>query len=116
MARMLNPFQFLLLAVSGWMNQRRQQVIKYLREENRVPREQLGEASRRPKMLPDDFSGSSAIDDQSSSAKRWVLLAATVQLGPALTTRAMREKSSRRKSWHPAWIRTRIHGLRESRE
>jgi putative transposase len=40
---MLDPFQFLLVAVAGWMNQRQQQVIEYLREENRVLREQLGD-------------------------------------------------------------------------
>ena len=40
---MLDPFQFLLVAVAGWMNQRQQQAIEYLREENRVLREQLGE-------------------------------------------------------------------------
>jgi hypothetical protein len=36
----LDPFQFLLIAVSGWMNHRQLQVIEYLREENRVLREQ----------------------------------------------------------------------------
>ena len=41
MARSLDPFRFVLLAVSGWMNQRQLQVIDYLREENRVLREQL---------------------------------------------------------------------------
>jgi TonB dependent receptor-like, beta-barrel/HTH-like domain len=40
---MLDPFQFLLVAVGGWMNQRQQQAIEYLREENRVLREQLGD-------------------------------------------------------------------------
>ena len=39
---MLDPFRFLLIAVSGWMNQRQLQVIDYLREENHVLREQLG--------------------------------------------------------------------------
>jgi hypothetical protein len=43
MPRTLDPFQFLLVAISGWMNQRQLQVIEYLREENRVRREQLGE-------------------------------------------------------------------------
>jgi hypothetical protein len=38
----LDPFRFLLIAVSGWMNQRQLQAIEYLREENRVLREQLG--------------------------------------------------------------------------
>src|SRR5215471_1818660 len=32
----------MLIAVSGWMNHRQQQVIEYLREENRVLLEQLG--------------------------------------------------------------------------
>src|SRR5579864_3507656 len=43
MSRALDPFRFLLIAVSGWMNQRQLQVIDYLREENRVLREQLGD-------------------------------------------------------------------------
>jgi hypothetical protein len=39
---MLDPFQFLLVAVAGWMNRHQQQTIEYLREENWVLREQLG--------------------------------------------------------------------------
>ena len=42
MLKSLDPFQFLLIAVAGWMNQRQLQVIDYLREENRVLRDQLG--------------------------------------------------------------------------
>lgn len=42
MKRRLNPVQFVLIAMAGWMNQRQQDVIEYLREENRVLREQLG--------------------------------------------------------------------------
>jgi len=40
---MLDPFQFLLVSVAGWMDERQQQAIEYLREENRVLREQLGD-------------------------------------------------------------------------
>src|SRR5262244_2152390 len=40
--RVLDPFRFLLIAVSGWMNQHQLEVIDYLREESRVLREQLG--------------------------------------------------------------------------
>jgi transposase len=40
---MLDPFQFLLVAIAGWINHRQLQVIEYLQEENRVLREQLGE-------------------------------------------------------------------------
>src|SRR5437660_6899017 len=43
MPRMLDPFQFVLVAVAGWMNQRQQQTIEYLREENQFLREQLGD-------------------------------------------------------------------------
>ena len=43
MEKALNPFQFLVIALAGWMNQRQQNVIEYLREENRVLREQLGD-------------------------------------------------------------------------
>src|SRR5262245_29999242 len=42
MPKVLDPFRFLLIAVAGWMNQRQLHVIEYLREENRVLREQLG--------------------------------------------------------------------------
>jgi hypothetical protein len=39
----LDPIRFVLIAVAGWMNQRQLQMIEYLREENRVLREQLGD-------------------------------------------------------------------------
>src|SRR5215831_2004724 len=42
MRNILNPFRFLVIAVAGWMNQKQQQAIDYLREENRVLKEQLG--------------------------------------------------------------------------
>ena len=46
-----DPFRFVLISVAGWMNQRQLQMIEYLREENRVLREQLG---RRRVRLTDD--------------------------------------------------------------
>jgi putative transposase len=42
MTKSLDPFRFLLIAVSGWINQQQLQLIDYLREENRVLREQMG--------------------------------------------------------------------------
>jgi hypothetical protein len=42
MSGVLDPFRFVLIAVAGWMNQRQLLVIDYLREENRILREQLG--------------------------------------------------------------------------
>jgi transposase InsO family protein len=37
-----DPFRLLLISLAGWLNQRQQDVIEYLQEENRVLREQLG--------------------------------------------------------------------------
>ena len=47
----LDPFRFVLIALAGWMNQHQLQVMEYLREENRVLREQL---SGRRLRLSDD--------------------------------------------------------------
>jgi hypothetical protein len=45
--RPLDPFRFVLIAVAGRMNQQQVQVIDHIREENRVPCEQLrGRRSR----------------------------------------------------------------------
>ena len=43
MLQVLDPFRFVLIAEAGWMNQWEYQMIDYLREENRVLREQLGQ-------------------------------------------------------------------------
>jgi putative transposase len=43
----LDPFRFLLIALAGWINERQLQMIEYLREENRVLREQLGDGRLR---------------------------------------------------------------------
>ena len=39
----LDPLQFVAVALAGWLNQQQQEVIDYLREENKVLREQLGD-------------------------------------------------------------------------
>lgn len=51
MPEILDPFRFVLIAVAGWMNQKHQHAIDYLREENRVLREQLG--TRRLRLTDD---------------------------------------------------------------
>jgi hypothetical protein len=43
----LDPFRFFLIALPGWMNERQLQMVEYLREENRVLREQLGDGRLR---------------------------------------------------------------------
>lgn len=40
--RVLDPFRFVFLAIAGWMNDRDQLALNYLRAKNRVLREQLG--------------------------------------------------------------------------
>src|SRR4029453_5996307 len=42
MRNIVNPFRFVVIAIAGWMNQKQQFAIDYLREENRVPREHFG--------------------------------------------------------------------------
>jgi hypothetical protein len=51
MQTVLDPMRFLLISVAGWMNQQQQFAIDYLREENRVLKEQLG--SRRLQLNDD---------------------------------------------------------------
>jgi transposase InsO family protein len=47
----LDPFQFLLISIAGWLNQHQQRAVDYLLEENRVLREHLG--SRRIRFTDD---------------------------------------------------------------
>ena len=42
MKPLLQPWQLLLLFLAGWINHREQEVIEYLRAENRVLRKKLG--------------------------------------------------------------------------
>lgn len=44
MTKSLDPFRLLLIALSGWMNEHQLQLIDYVREENRVLREQLAKS------------------------------------------------------------------------
>ena len=42
MATVLHPWQILVAAMSGWITRQQDAVIEYLREENRVLKQQLG--------------------------------------------------------------------------
>jgi len=42
MKSVLHPWQLFLLILAGWINHREQEVIEYLRAENRVLRDKLG--------------------------------------------------------------------------
>ena len=43
MAQIIQPWQVLLAALAGWINRHQQTAIDYLREENRILLQQLGE-------------------------------------------------------------------------
>lgn len=43
MIHAIDPFRFVVIALSGWMSDRQLLVIEYLREENRVLRQRLGD-------------------------------------------------------------------------
>ncbi len=51
MKRPIIPQLFLLSCIAGWLNREQQRVLEYMREENRVLREQLGP---KPPRLNDD--------------------------------------------------------------
>jgi hypothetical protein len=53
-----DPFRLLLISISGWMNQQQRDVIDYLKEENRVLRQQLG--SKRLRLSDDQRGGLAA--------------------------------------------------------
>ena len=42
MSVILQPWQFLLLILAGWINRQQQEIIEYLRTENRILREAHG--------------------------------------------------------------------------
>ena len=68
MPRVLDPFRFLLIAIAGWMNQHQRQMIEYLREENRVLHEQLGDRRLR---FNDDQRRRLAARAKGLGASRW---------------------------------------------
>ena len=43
MAQVLRPWQILVATFAGWINEHQESVIDYLREENRVLKEQIGD-------------------------------------------------------------------------
>ena len=42
MTRIIRPWQVLVVATAGWISREQDSVIQYLREENRVLKQQLG--------------------------------------------------------------------------
>ncbi len=55
MKNVLTPHILVLAALAGWLNREQQKVLEFLREENRILREQLG--GRRLRLSDDDRRG-----------------------------------------------------------
>lgn len=67
---LLQPLQFLLVVLAGWINQEQQKLLEYLRTENQVLREKLGkkrillnDAQRRRLAVKGKFLGRKLLSD-----------------------------------------------------
>src|SRR5215471_20227439 len=116
MLRVLDPFRFVLIAVAGWMNQWEYQIIDYLREENRVLREQFGQRRLR---FNDDQRRRLAVKakgltrrlvEEMSPMVRWETLLAWHRKGSRRNTMAVaiadqndHARRERSKLWCCAW-------------
>ncbi|MCP3996884.1 MAG: hypothetical protein GY722_17745 [bacterium] len=58
MATILQPWQILVAALAGWISREQDAVIEYLREENRILKQQLGRRRLRLTDDPQDDVGS----------------------------------------------------------
>ncbi len=54
----VKPMGTLLVMLAGWMNRHQQDVIEYLREENKILREKLGTESENPCVAGSGYSAS----------------------------------------------------------
>ena len=70
MAAVLQPWQILVAAFAGWITRQQDAVIEYLREENRVLKQQLG---RRRLRLTDDQRRRLAVRGKASRSFAYLL-------------------------------------------
>ncbi len=124
------PLKFLLVMFAGWVNRRQLEVIEYLKEENRILREQLGDG--RPRFTDDQRRrlaakgrrlGRRVLDELAGlvtpeTILRWYreLIAtkydgrARRPTGRSATASAIRELVCKLASENPSWGYTRIRG------
>jgi hypothetical protein len=84
MTKSLDPFPVLLIAVPGWMNQQQLQLIDYLREENRVLREQLAKSDYASTMTSAADWPPRPRDWEESFSERWLRSASASGIGSLL--------------------------------
>jgi len=53
LAMIINPWQFIMVALAGWINRQQQDVVEYLKEENRILREKLRKKSGHGRIILD---------------------------------------------------------------
>ncbi len=92
MSVILQPWQFLLLILAGWINRQQQEIIEYLRTENRILRESHG---RKRIRLNDDQRRRLAVKGKTLGRK---IRAFRTVLGTDLVTRSW--CTSLRESWN----------------
>jgi len=104
---MPHALQFLVLTVAGWVNRHQEDLIDYLREENRVLREQLGP---RPLRLTDDQRRRLAVRGKQLGRRALMQVAGVVTPGTILRwyRRLIAQKydgSPRRRRGRPVTLR-----------
>ena len=87
---------FIIFAVAGWINRRQQEAIAYLREENRVLREQLGSGQLR---LTDDQRRRLALRSKELGRQ---LLAETASPAVVRSSKGWVRSASLRDLWSPS--------------
>ena len=75
MATVLQPWQLLVATLAGWINRQQDEVIDYLREENRVLKQQLG---RKRLRLTDDQRRRPAVRGKAIGRKALIEVASIV--------------------------------------
>ena len=101
MSRVLDPFRFVLIAVAGWMNQRQLQIVDYLREENRVLREQLAGGRLQ---LNDDHRRRLAVKAKGLGRKLLAEVATIVHTGDVVGVASEADRAKvRRQRQAPTW-------------
>src|SRR5580693_2330411 len=124
MSKTLDPFHFLLLSVAGWMNQKQQYAIEYLREENRVLRAQLGgrrlrftDHQRRTMAVKARLLGRKMLAEMATIVTPQTLLGwHRKRIGTNMTVARAAAPAGRRqgkgsKSWSCVWRRTIVAGV-----
>ena len=114
---MPHALHFLVLALAGWVNRHQENLIDYLREENRVLRAHLGprplrltDAQRRRLAVRGQRLGRRIVSQVAGIVTPDTILRWYWRRGRPMTPRAVTELVVRMAGEHPTWGDTRIRG------